>query len=242
MVPTPVFDTARLREQLVNGLQALGAEYTLSPEGLDAMERYCSVLYETNEQMNLTRVPFEKAADLHFLDSLVVLPYLPKNDCWLLDVGTGGGFPGMPLAIARPGAKVTLVDATRKKVDFLKRVVDECGLPNVRCLQGRAEALGQDKQFREKFDCVVSRAVAALPVLYEWTVPFLRPGGVLIALKAEDVVDEVKNGAEILEKLGGGAAERVVVDIPGTEIKRSLVIVRKVRPTPREFPRAGGGR
>jgi 16S rRNA (guanine527-N7)-methyltransferase len=206
--------------------------------------RYASILIEWNERINLTSIIDEEGIVVkHFLDSLSVLPMFdPQGDgLSLIDVGTGAGFPGMALAIMRPTWHVTLLEATRKKVDFLALVAQELGLTNVTTLWGRAEEQGQERAHRERYDAAVARAVADLPVLAEFCLPFIRTGGRWVAQKGPRVDEEVQRARNAFGQLGGKLLAVESVTIPGLEDEtRTLVLVEKVRPTPATFPRAPG--
>lgn len=206
--------------------------------------RYATLLVEWNERINLTAIADEEGIVVkHFLDSLSVLPFLDLlgDAPSLIDVGTGAGFPGMALAIMRPAWHVTLLEATRKKVDFLALVADELGLPNVTPLWGRAEEQGQEPAHRERYDAAVARAVAELPVLAEFCLPFIRTGGRWVAQKGPRVDEEVQRARNAFGQLGGKLVAVESVTIPGLEGEtRTLVVVEKVRPTSATFPRAPG--
>lgn len=218
----------------------------LDPQALARFDRYRDLLIERNAQFNLTAIrdPVEVERRL-FLDALAMLPAIDafvhgKQPCAasvrLIDVGSGAGFPGLPLKIARPELDVTLLDATRKKVGFLEDVIAALGLPSIRALHGRAEDLGHDTAFRERFDMATARAVAALPTLLELTVPFLDVGGRAFLPKGLDIAEELRSGGRAACKLG---AEIVSADIAPTGESR-LVIVEKQRLTAPLYPRRAG--
>jgi 16S rRNA (guanine527-N7)-methyltransferase len=208
--------------------------------------RYRTLLATWNDRLNLTTITDEREVVIkHFLDSLSVLvglsglpsPLSPR----LIDVGTGGGFPGLPIAIARPGWQMTLLEATAKKTDFLKVVVADLGLPNVTVQWGRAEELGHDPTHREQYDGAVARAVAELAVLVELCLPFVRPGGRFVAQKASKVEEEVARSHNALNLLGGQLLEVKHLVLPGLETEpRALVIISKTQPTPTKYPRRPG--
>lgn len=207
--------------------------------------RYAELLAEWNERVNLTAIADPEGIVVkHFLDSLSVLAALDpisRDELRLIDVGTGAGFPGMALAIMRPRWQVTLLEATRKKVDFLALVAQELGLTNVATLWGRAEEMGQAREQREKYDAAVARAVAELPVLAEYCLPFVQVGGRWVAQKGARVEEEVQGARNALGQLGGRLLGVEEVTVPGLEEEaRALVIVEKVRPTPATFPRRPG--
>lgn len=222
---------------LRTGARDLGIE--LADDQLDQLDRFAEMLVETNRRLNLTRITDpEEIVTGHYLDSLTCLPtFSPSDGAKCIDVGAGGGFPGIPIAIARPDLAVTLLDAARKRVDFLARAAAELGLTNVRAHHGRAEDLGRDRSHRESYDVAWARAVAEMQVLVELCLPLVRVGGAFVAQKSEDVADEVADAKPLAGQLGGGTPEIRRIRIPHTQISRSIVVVRKTRRTPPAFPR-----
>ena len=202
---------------------------------LDRFEIYHRLLSEWNEKMNLTAITDPVAvAEKHFADSLAALPYL-KPGMKVVDVGTGAGFPGVPLLIMEPGLELTLADSLQKRLTFLDALLKELGL-KAALVHGRAEDLGQNKLYREQFDAALSRAVANLPVLLELTTPFVRVGGTAIAYKgdADQVLESAKTAAFLLHvKLRS-------VDLASNLGKRCLIFADKIAPTPRSYPRKAG--
>lgn len=206
-----------------------------------AFDRYGDILLDWNERMNLTRITDEdEMMDKHFIDSLT--PTLVKayeGTGKILDLGTGAGFPGMVLAMVSPERDVHLMDSLNKRITFLDHVVEELGLTNVRTFHGRAEEAGRDKKFREQYGLVVSRAVARLPILAEYCLPFVRLGGHLIAMKGAEGLEEVDEAKRAMEILGGALEEIVDLRLPGGD-ERHLVVIKKVKGTPEKYPRGGG--
>ena len=202
---------------------------------LDRFEIYHRLLSEWNEKMNLTAITDPVAvAEKHFADSLAALPYL-KPGMKVVDVGTGAGFPGVPLLIMEPGLELTLADSLQKRLTFLDALLKELGL-KAALVHGRAEDLGQNKLYREQFDAALSRAVANLPVLLELTTPFVRVGGTAIAYKgdAAEELESAKTAAFLLHvKLRS-------VDLDSNLGKRCLIFADKIAPTPRSYPRKAG--
>ena len=202
---------------------------------LDRFEIYHRLLSEWNEKMNLTAITDPVAvAEKHFADSLAALPYL-KPGMKVVDVGTGAGFPGVPLLIMEPGLELTLADSLQKRLTFLDALLKELGL-KAALVHGRAEDLGQNKLYREQFDAALSRAVANLPVLLELTTPFVRVGGTAIAYKgdADQELESAKTAAFLLHvKLRG-------VDLASPLGRRCLIFADKIAPTPRSYPRKAG--
>jgi 16S rRNA (guanine527-N7)-methyltransferase len=214
---------------------------SLPPGFADAAERYVELLLEANARLNLTRI-VEPAgvARLHLLDALSALPLLDElAPGRALDLGSGGGVPGIVLALARPDISWTLVDSVRKKADAMREFVAALGLRNVAVIAERAETLGRDLAQRERFDLVAARACASLPVLVEYALPLIRVGGALVAWKGSVPADERRAGRAAAEQLGGGEAE---VRSSGIEAlgDHCFVVVAKLRPTPDRFPRRPG--
>ena len=196
---------------------------------------YVDLLREANRKMNLTSIiNDEPVARLHFEDSWRAAAHIPQG-VHLIDVGTGAGFPGMALALVRPDLRVTLLDATLKKVKFLQEVTGQLELDRVTAVQGRAEELGRTGSFRDQFDLALARALTALPVLVELCLPFVKAGGCLIAMKGEE--DETKEAARAICLLKGSLEQVVHYSLPGTDKPRSLVLIKKTGPTPSSYPR-----
>lgn len=226
---------------------AAGFGVTLAPEQVQQLRCYLELLVEWNERFNLTAIAHpHEILSKHFLDSLTVVRAVPvaqASACSapavesLLDVGSGAGFPGLVLKIAYPHLQVVLLDSLTKRVRFLERVLDELGLREVTMRHARAEVAGRDPGLRERFDVVTSRAVAHLPVLVEWMLPFARVGGVAVAMKGPAIGPEVEAAARGIELLGGGEPRVEEFLLPGANAGRSLVCIPKVRPTPMIYPR-----
>lgn len=223
-------------DTLKNEAEKIGI--VLNEKQLMQFQKYQDILLEWNEKINLTAIREPKEIEIkHFLDSITLLQALPQHPITLLDVGAGAGFPGIPLAIARPDIKVTLLEATGKKVAFLKKIADGIKLDSVESIQGRAEVFGHEKQYREQFDCVVARAVAYLPTLAEICLPFAKIGGYFIAQKQKSE-NEIMEAQPLIEKFGGKLEKIIDIDLPLLS-GRSLVVIKKVKSTPKEFPRSG---
>ena len=217
---------------LRDGLAALG----LGTEGVPALLRFGALLAEKNKVMNLTAITDEAdVARLHFLDSAALLQIFDFSEKSVVDVGTGAGFPGGPLRILVPSARVTLLDSLGKRITFLQEVCDTLELRDVICVHSRAEEFAADH--REHFDAAVSRAVAALPVLAELCLPLVRVGGTFLAMKSVDSGQELEGAAHALDVLGGALREVRDYTIPGTDVTHRAVLVEKRRPTPKNYPR-----
>jgi len=221
---------------LWNSLAARGG-VNLQNQQREKISRYLELLLAANARMNLTRIVDPKSAEiLHVGDALTVLPFLPATSHRLADVGSGGGVPGIILAIARPDARVTLIEATKKKAEFLKTAIDELGLTNVTVEPIRAEEAGRS-ELRESFDVAVARAVATLDWLAEWMLPLVKKGGVMLAMKGQKAADELAGARRIVAKLGGGAGEIIPVELPGAE-HHVILRFRKIGTTDSRWPRA----
>ncbi len=213
----------------------------LTPAQLAAFQTFAQELAEWNARFNLTAIKEPHDVQIkHFLDSLTVLKSLPVGPLRLIDVGTGAGFPGLPLKIVRPDLKLTLVEATGKKVRFCQHVAEKLGLEGVRVVHARAEEVGQMVEHRERYDWAVARAVAEMPVLAEYLLPLVVRGGGFVAQKSKDAPAEVHAAEGALRKLGGTLERLIEVELPGVVDPRYLVVVRKTAATPRTYPRRPG--
>lgn len=217
------------------------AEFDLAlPEGAEArLARFAQRLSEANTVMNLTRVDQPRdIASRHLVDCLVFAACLgTRRDARILDLGTGGGLPSIPLAIARPHWRITALDATQKKIAFVAAVAQELGLANLTPVAERAEVLGHQSGHRESYDAVVSRAVAPLPVLLEYSIPFLVKGGYLFASKGSRVADEVDAADQAFGELGCELVSRETYGTLDPDVEFSMLVIRKLEPTRRKYPR-----
>lgn len=225
---------------LLESAQALGI--ALSEAQTDQFMQYLSLLLEWNEKMNLTAItdPVE-VVQKHFIDCISVLPHLDlQGGETMIDVGTGAGFPGVPLKIASPALQVTLLDALQKRLTFLDTLTQSLDLSDVTLVHSRAEDGGQNPDLREQFDLCVSRAVANLAVLLEYCLPFVKVGGKLAALKGPDAIQEIEQAQNALQILGGKVTAVIPITIPHTDLQHQLVLVEKIAPTPQRYPRKAG--
>lgn len=216
---------------------ATAAGLTLSEERAALLGRYLDLLLEANAVINLTRIEDRASAEvLHVADSLSLLPHLPRDAHRLVDVGSGGGVPGLPLAIARPDVPVTLVESTKKKADFLSRAASSLGLSNVKVYPDRAETLARDFG-RDAFDVATARAVGALNVLVEWCLPLVKKGGKFLAMKGARLNEELPAAERAIRSLNGANATVHPVELPGTE-HHVILEITKIGKTDPKYPRS----
>ena len=225
---------------LKQGIEDLGL--VALNDQLNLMDKYAEALVEKNKVMNLTRItePNKILTD-HFLDSLTtLLAYTPKEGDIFLDIGTGAGFPGVPLAIMNPNTKVVMLDSTAKKINFVKETCESLSVNNVTFLTGRGEVLAHNMEYREKFDCVCARAVSDMKILSEIALPYVKLGGVFIALKSINIKDEIQRAQNTIKNLGGVISEIKTVCVPISNTQISLIIIKKISKTKKKFPRNYG--
>lgn len=229
-----------IKQQLIKGAKVLNVE--LTDKQADQLMRYKELLVEWNEKMNLTAITEHmEVITKHFLDCLTVQSSIDLAQVKsLVDVGTGAGFPGLVLKIAFPNVHITLIDSLNKRLKFLQHVIDELGLTGIECVHGRAEDLGKNKAYREQFEVCASRAVANLAVLSEYTLPFVKKGGYLIALKGQKLDEELAEGEKAITILGGTIDKLVDVVVPYTDLNHRIAKIKKVKETPKKYPRKAG--
>lgn len=211
--------------------------------------KYYDLLVSWNEKINLTAITdFNEVCVKHFIDSLSLINMFSSFEEMqdelsgksIVDVGTGAGFPGIPLKIVFPNLKVTLIDSLDKRIHFLDEVISELDLSDISTVHGRVEDLAQVESYREQFDFATARAVAALPVLSEYCIPFVKCGGTFIAYKSEKAEEEISDSANALKVLGGSLEKSKTFLLSGTEYSRTILFIRKVSDTPNQYPRKAG--
>ncbi len=225
---------------LERGLSQLNIQFT--DKQIEQFMKYYDLLIEKNKVMNLTAITdLNEVMTKHFLDSVLISNVLDMSDFnTLVDVGTGAGFPGIPVKILFPNLKVTLIDSLNKRLKFLDDVISELELDKIETVHGRAEDLGHNDLYREKYDLCVSRAVANLSTLSEYCIPFIKKNGVFASYKASDSEEEINISKNAITILGGSISKICEIDLPGTEVKRNIVIIKKDKCTPKKYPRKAG--
>ncbi len=214
----------------------------LNENQLSQFYRYYEMLIEWNEKINLTAITdFDEVLKKHFLDSISIGRLFSQNtEVSVLDIGTGAGFPGIPIKIAFPKTEVTLMDSLNKRVTFLNEVIKELSLENISAMHGRAEDFAKKDLMREQFDLVVSRAVANLSSLSEFCLPYVKVGGSFISYKSEKASEELEVSKNAISILGGGNVKTDEFFLPGTDFKRTFVMIEKIKETPAKYPRKAG--
>ncbi|MBO5031169.1 MAG: 16S rRNA (guanine(527)-N(7))-methyltransferase RsmG [Lachnospiraceae bacterium] len=230
------YDLAKLR----NGLKEL--DISLNDNQIEQFMRYYELLAEWNSFMNLTAITeFDEVCTKHFIDSLSLCKAIDCTEQYsVIDIGTGAGFPGIPLKIAFPNLKITLLDSLAKRVKFLNEVIAQLNLKDIEAIHGRAEDFAKPDLLRERFDICVSRAVANLSTLSEYCLPYVKVGGFFISYKSEKISEEMQSAHRAITALGGEVSEQKEFMLPDSEIYRNLFVIKKIQATPKKYPRKAG--
>lgn len=231
------------KEIIQSRFQQAGLE--LTKQQVEQYIQYADLLVEWNSVMNLTGITeFDQIVEKHFLDSVAIgFAENVSRETWnrrLIDVGSGAGFPGIPLKILFPHLKVTLLDSLNKRIHFLQEVIHTLHLEQIEAIHGRAEDMAKAIKYREQYDLCVSRAVANLSTLTEYCLPFIQKGGFFVAYKSSEVEEELQAAKKAVQVLGGSIQRKETFVLPGTEISRSLIFIKKVEHTPKKYPRKAG--
>ena len=215
---------------------------SLNDKQKEQFVKFYELLVEWNKVMNLTGITdYEEVNEKHFVDSLSIVKAIDMNKVKsVIDIGTGAGFPGIPLKIAFPHLKVVLLDSLNKRINFLNTVISELGLENIETIHGRAEDFAKQVDYREQFDLCVSRAVANLATLSEYCIPYVEKGGMFVPYKSGEIDEEVEQSKKAVHVLGGKLEKVIKFQLPGTEIGRSFVVINKVQNTAKKYPRKAG--
>lgn len=228
------------RDLFIQGIKKLGLEITSYQE--EQFFKYYEMLVETNKVMNLTAITeLDEVIVKHFIDSLLITKSIDMNKIEsLIDVGTGAGFPGIPIKIMFPHIKVTLLDSLNKRLKFLNSVIEELKLDKIETVHGRAEDLGHNKDYREKIDLCVSRAVANLSTLSEYCMPFIKIGGKFVSYKSSISSEEIYESGKAIEVLGGELISKETLELPCSDMERTMVVIKKIKPISKKYPRKAG--
>ena len=231
-------DFNSFKEEMILNLNEI--DLNLTDEQIRNFYVFMNLLIEKNKVMNLTGITEPKEVILkHFIDSLTALKYMNGNNT-VIDVGTGAGFPGLPLKIAEGSLEITLLDSLNKRINFLNEVIENTGLDNIKIIHGRAEDFGRNTECREMYDVAISRAVAPLNILLEYMLPFVKVGGKCICMKGNNCDDEIENAKNAIKKLGGEIEKIDKFSLPNSDNNRTILMIKKVKKTDKQYPRNAG--
>lgn len=231
-----------LKEEFAKKMKEISNEIgiLLEEKQINQFYTYMELLLEWNEKINLTAITKPEEIILkHFIDSMTIAKYIDKN-VTLIDVGTGAGFPGIPLKIIREDVEITLLDSLNKRINFLNEVINQLGLTKIQTIHARVEELGQNKKYREKFDYATSRAVANLSTLAEYLMPLVKLKGACISMKGSNVEEEIQASKKSILVLGGEIEKIEKFQLPKSDIDRNIIVIHKIKPTPQKYPRKPG--
>lgn len=231
-----------LKEECAKKMKEISNEIgiLLEEKQINQFYTYMELLLEWNEKINLTAITKPEEIILkHFIDSMTIAKYIDKN-VTLIDVGTGAGFPGIPLKIIREDVEITLLDSLNKRINFLNEVINQLGLTKIQTIHARVEELGQNKKYREKFDYATSRAVANLATLAEYLMPLVKLKGTCISMKGSNVEEEIQESKKSILVLGGEIEKIEKFQLPKSDIDRNMIVIHKIKPTPQKYPRKPG--
>lgn len=228
------------REQFLQALDELSLSY--SDDIYEKFEIYTNYLLEYNENVNLTAIKDRYEIYIkHYLDCISILKYFDiKENARVIDIGTGAGFPTIPVKLMRKDLDMCMVDSLNKRVTFLENVIKKLELDKIIAIHSRAEDMANKKEYRESFDIAISRAVANLSTLSEYCTPFIKKGGYLVCLKGQNVEDEIKNSANAMKKLNCKIIDKIDVSIPYSDLHHNIVVIKKIDTTPKAYPRKAG--
>ena len=229
-----------MNKRLLDKVESLSL--SLDEKQVQQFITFYEMLVEWNKVMNLTGITeYDEVVEKHFVDSLSLVKAIDINKSeTVIDIGTGAGFPGIPLKIAFPHLKVTLLDSLNKRIKFLNAVIDELGLEGIETIHGRAEDFAKQEKYREQYDLCVSRAVANLSTLSEYCLPYVKVNGMFVPYKSGDIDEELNNSKKAVQILGGKIEDSIKFQLPGTDIGRSFVKIKKIKNTGKKFPRKAG--
>lgn len=231
-----------LKEEFSKKMQECSKEIGISlhVEQINRFYHYMRLLLEWNKKINLTAITEPEEIILkHFVDSMTIASYIEKNTK-LIDVGTGAGFPGIPLKIIREDIEITLLDSLNKRVNFLKEVIEQLGLNQIKAIHSRVEEIGKDNNYRETFDYATSRAVANLSTLAEYLIPLVKTQGCCISMKGPNIEEEVQQSKKAISILGGKIEKIEKIQLPTSDMDRNIIVIRKIKQTPSKYPRKSG--